>query len=247
MSWPDAVLWDMDGTLIDSERAWLEAAEAVAAASGVALRRHDLDRLVGASMSTTAEVLGAAGVSGAPETVIADLTDRVRRSLVADLVFRPGALALAAQVHAAGIPQAIVSMSRRAIVDHVAAASPVPMSFVAGDDVVCGKPHPEAYLTAAARLGVAIDRCIVLEDSATGLAAGVASGAVAIAVPLYLPVDASAAAALWDDLEGRTLADLRRLEPPSAVSTRAFSTRAVSALAVSTPAVSGPPVSLEEQ
>jgi HAD superfamily hydrolase (TIGR01509 family) len=237
MSWPEAVLWDMDGTLIDSERAWLDAAEALAAASGVALRRDDLDLLVGASMSTTAAVLAAAGVSGASEAIIAELTDRVRRSLVAETVFRPGALTLAAQVHAAGIPQAIVSMSHRAIVDHVAAASPVPMSSVAGDDVVHGKPHPEAYLTAAARLGVAIERCIVLEDSATGLAAGVASGAVAIAVPLYLPLDASAAAAEWDDLEGRTLADLRRLGSRSDVTIPS----------VTTPPVTTPPVTLEEQ
>ncbi|SBS73039.1 HAD family phosphatase [uncultured Microbacterium sp.] len=213
MSWPDAVLWDMDGTLIDSERAWLGAAEALAVRAGVTLRRADLDRLVGASMSTTASVLTAAGVTGSAAEIVAELTERVRDGLADDLVFRPGALPLAAEVHAAGIPQVIVSMSHRAIVDHVAAASPVPMASVAGDDVEHGKPHPEAYLTAASRLGVAIERCIVLEDSATGLAAGVASGAVAIAVPFYLPLDAAAAAAEWDDLAGRRLADLQALEP----------------------------------
>lgn len=213
MSWPEAVLWDMDGTLIDSEPAWLDACEALAAGSGVVLRRADLDRLVGASMATTASVLTAAGVLGTATAVIAEITERVRIGLTDDLVFRPGALELAADVHAAGIPQAIVSMSNRAIVDHVASLSPVPMASVAGDDVVDGKPHPEAYLTAASRLGVAIERCIVLEDSATGLAAGVASGAVAVAVPLYLPVDASDAAAQWDDLAGRTLADLQLLGP----------------------------------
>jgi len=213
MTWPDAVLWDMDGTLIDSERAWLDGARDLAARSGVTLQRSDLDQLVGASMATTAAVLRAAGVAGDAEAIIADLSERVRRGIVDDLVFRPGALALAAEVAAAGIPQAIVSMSNRAIVEHVVAAAPVPLGSVAGDDVAHGKPHPEAYLTAAARLGVAIERCVVLEDSATGLAAGVASGAVAVAVPFYLPVDASSAAAEWSGFEGRTLADLQRLAP----------------------------------
>ncbi|CAI9390876.1 HAD family phosphatase [Microbacterium sp. T2.11-28] len=215
MTWPDAVLWDMDGTFIDSERAWLDGARTLAARSGVTLQRADLDRLVGASMATTAAVLQAAGVAGDADEIIAELTERVRIGLVDDLVFRPGALALAAEVAAAGIPQAIVSMSNRRIVDHVIAVAPVALASVAGDDVANGKPHPEAYLTAAARLGVAIERCIVLEDSATGLAAGVASGAVAVAVPFYLPVDASAAAAEWDALEGRTLTDLQRLAPRS--------------------------------
>ncbi len=219
MTWPDAVLWDMDGTLIDSERAWLDAAGELAARAGVTLHRGDLDRLVGASMATTARVLQEAGIAGDASAIVDDLTARVQRGLVEHLVFRPGALALAAEVAAAGIPQAIVSMSNRVIVDHVVAAAPVALASVAGDDVAHGKPHPEAYLTAAARLGVAIERCVVLEDSATGLAAGVASGAVVIAVPLYLPVDASAAAAEWDDLVGRTLADLQQLAPPAAVHT----------------------------
>ncbi|MFT4280319.1 HAD family hydrolase [Microbacterium sp.] len=216
MTWPDAVLWDMDGTLIDSERAWLDAAGALAAGSGVTLHRDDLDRLVGASMATTAGLLQAAGVVGDAATIVADLTTRVHRGLTENLVFRPGALALAAEVETAGIAQAIVSMSNRVIVDHVVSVAPVALASVAGDDVVNGKPHPEAYLTAAARLGVAIERCVVLEDSSTGLAAAVASGAVAIAVPLYLPIDASAAAAEWDDLVGRTLADLHQLAPPTA-------------------------------
>lgn len=213
MTWPEAVLWDMDGTLIDSERAWLNAAEMLAAGSSVTLRQHDLDRLVGASMATTAAVLQAAGVAGDAEAIIDELTERVRTGLIDDLIFRPGALELAAEVQAAGIPQAIVSMSNRAIVDHVVTVAAVDLASVAGDDVLHGKPHPEAYLTAADLLGVAIERCIVLEDSATGLAAGVASGAVAIAVPLYLAVDASAAAAEWDGLTGRTLADLQSLAP----------------------------------
>jgi HAD superfamily hydrolase (TIGR01509 family) len=164
-------------------------------------------------MATTATVLQDAGVVGDAATIIAELTDRVHRGIVDDLVFRPGALELAAEVHAAGIPQAIVSMSNRAIVDHVVSAAPMRLASVAGDEVSRGKPHPEAFLTAAANLGVPIERCVVLEDSATGLAAGVASGAVTIAVPLYLPVDASAAAAEWADLVGRTLADVQRLAP----------------------------------
>lgn len=213
MSWPGAVLWDMDGTLIDSERAWLGAAEALAARSAVVLVRDDLDRLVGASMAATAAVLSAAGVAGSAAAIIGELTERVGSALAEELVFRPGALELVADVHAAGVPQAVVSMSNRAIVDQVASAAPVPLASIAGDDVVHGKPHPEAYLAAAALLGVPIERCIVLEDSATGLAAGVASGAVAIVAPLYLPVDASAAAAEWDGLTGRTLADLQALEP----------------------------------
>ena len=213
--WPDAVLWDMDGTLIDSERAWLDAAAALACASDTTLEPAQLDRLVGASMTTTAKVLQESGVRGSAEVIVGTLTEQVRLGLVRDLRFRAGALELAASVAAAGVPQAIVSMSNRSIVDFVASASPVQFTArVAGDDVVHGKPHPEAYLLAAERLGAEPGRCIALEDSTTGLTAAIASGAVAVAVPLYLPVDA-AGAVEWDDLVGRDFADLQALQPLS--------------------------------
>jgi HAD superfamily hydrolase (TIGR01509 family) len=209
----------MDGTLIDSEQAWLDAVGALAAASDKVLTAAQLDRLVGASMATTAAVLQDAGVTGSAGDIVRTLTTEVHDALIRNLQFRPGALELAASIAAAGVPQAIVSMSNRAIVDFVAGRSRVPFAVtVAGDDVARGKPHPDAYLLAAELLAVDAKCCVTFEDSANGLAAAVASGATAVAVPLYLPLDASAAAAEWAHLVGHSITDLLPLEPLSATS-----------------------------
>ncbi|MCW2707876.1 MAG: hypothetical protein JWM22_1718, partial [Frankiales bacterium] len=91
---------------------------------------------------------------------------------------------LLAAVHQAGIPQALVSSSYRVLVDAVLAHGVGPFALtLCGDEVVHGKPHPEPYLTAAARLGVDPAGCVVLEDSTAGVLAGEAAGCAVLAVP----------------------------------------------------------------
>jgi HAD superfamily hydrolase (TIGR01509 family) len=100
------------------------------------------------------------------------------------LPLRPGAAELLAAVDGAEVPQALVSSSYRVLVDAVLGHGTGPFATtLAGDEVVRGKPHPEPYLTTAARLGVDPVRCVVLEDSPAGVASGEASGCAVVSVP----------------------------------------------------------------
>jgi beta-phosphoglucomutase-like phosphatase (HAD superfamily) len=87
--------------------------------------------------------------------------------------------------------------------------------IIAGDLVSRPKPHPEAYLTAAARLGVEPTLCVAIEDSAPGLAAAVAAGTSAIGVPHATQLPPSVEYTLWPTLEGRTVDDLVRVVEPA--------------------------------
>ena len=121
---------------------------------------------------------------------------------------------LLAEVAAAGVPMALVSSSYRVLVDAVLAQGLGPFALtVAGDEVGQGKPHPEPYLTAAQRLGVSPARCVVIEDSPSGVAAGEAAGCAVVAVPSVAGVafDAAPRRLVVGSLAGVTLADLRAL------------------------------------
>jgi HAD superfamily hydrolase (TIGR01509 family) len=143
------------------------------------------------------------------ETLLTGVVERVGRRLP----WRPGARELLAELHTLGVPCALVTMSYRLLADAVLAALP-PGSFaavVAGDDVTHGKPHPEPYLTAAARLGVLPEDCVAIEDSPTGLASAVAAGVPALGVEHLVPLEPSPGRHLVDTLDGVTAADLGRL------------------------------------
>ena len=124
--------------------------------------------------------------------------------------WRPGARELIAELRAEGIPIALVTMSIRRMALQVAAAigDSVFDTIVAGDDVENPKPHPEPYLRAAERLGVAIGDSVALEDSEFGLVSAVASGAATIGIPLHLTLHEGPTHELWPSLEGRTVDDL---------------------------------------
>jgi HAD superfamily hydrolase (TIGR01509 family) len=132
---------------------------------------------------------------------------------VADLEWRPGVQDLLAELRTEGIPCALVSASFRDML-HVVLARMGENPFVAvvgGDDVTHGKPHPEPYLTAAARLGVRAEDCLVVEDSITGADSGNAAGCLVAVVPnVVTPPDAERRVRL-DTLANVRVADLRRL------------------------------------
>ncbi|HEY0258579.1 MAG TPA: HAD family hydrolase [Lacisediminihabitans sp.] len=210
---PAAVLWDMDGTLIDSEPYWMSSETELVESFGGVWRHEDAVTLVGAGLLHSAAVLRGRGVDLSDQEIIQRLTDRVLEQIEAAVPWRPGARKLLAELGEAGIPTALVTMSIRRMADSINAALPAGSftRIVAGDEVTHAKPHPAAYLRAAELLGVEASRCIAIEDSTTGLASAVASGAVCIGVPLHVPLEDSLGYTIWPTLEGRTVDDLGRL------------------------------------
>jgi HAD superfamily hydrolase (TIGR01509 family) len=210
---PAAILWDMDGTLVDTEPYWLAAEAELVASYGGTWTHEDGLQLVGAGLGHSASVLQGRGVELTADEIIQLLTDRVLDQIRVSVPWRPGARELLAEVRAAGIPTALVTMSIRRMATHIASLMPE-VGFdvvVAGDDVTHSKPHPEPYLHAAGLLGVDILECVAIEDSTTGLASAVASGAVPIGVPLHSPLSEGLGYTIWPTLAGRGLADVAAL------------------------------------
>jgi HAD superfamily hydrolase (TIGR01509 family) len=210
---PAAILWDMDGTLVDTEPYWLAAEAELVASYGGTWTHEDGLQLVGSGLWHSAAVLQGRGVDLSADEIIELLTDRVLEQIRVSVPWRPGARELLAEVRSAGIPTALVTMSIRRMALHIASLMPE-VGFdvvVAGDDVTHSKPHPEPYLHAAGLLGVDILDCVAIEDSTTGLASAVASGAVPIGVPLHSPLSEGLGYTIWPTLDARGLADVAAL------------------------------------
>ncbi len=212
---PAAVLWDMDGTLVDTEPYWFNAEVELLQSFGQSWTKADGLTLVGSGLWRTASIVQARGVDLTEDEIVAALTNSVMKQIETAVPWRTGSLELLAEIRAAGIPTALVTMSVHRMAEHV--VSKIPLSvlptggfdhIVSGDSVVNSKPHPEAYHRAAELLGVDILACVAIEDSIPGIASAVASGAVAIGVPLHVTLDHSPGYTLWPTLENRTLADL---------------------------------------
>lgn len=172
---------------------------------------EDALQLVGSGLIDSAIILQNAGVRMEAEAIVAHLTDEVQNLLRTEGVpFRPGARELLLDLKQAGITTALVTMSLRRMALSVVDLIDFPAFdlVVAGDDVDNPKPHPEPYLQAAALLDIDITEAIVIEDSPTGVRAGIASGAVTLGVPHIVPLDDLGAHELWPTLDGRTAHDL---------------------------------------
>ncbi|GAA2926435.1 HAD family phosphatase [Microbacterium luteolum] len=208
---PRAVLWDMDGTLVDTEPYWMAAETSLVESFGGSWTHEDALQLVGSGLIDSAIILQNAGVAMEPEAIVSHLTDVVQESLRTQGVpFRPGARELLAELRDAGIPTGLVTMSLRRMALNVVDLIEFEAFdiVVAGDDVDNPKPHPEPYLQAAALLDVDITEVVVIEDSPTGVRAGLASGAVTLGVPHIVPLDDLGAHELWPTLAGRGVSDL---------------------------------------
>jgi HAD superfamily hydrolase (TIGR01509 family) len=193
-SGPGAVLFDMDGLLIDSEPLWLEAERAVMTRLGSGWTEADQAALLGGSLSGTVRYLLAHAARPAPPEVVgewlmAEIGDRVRSDGVP---LRPGARELLASVEAAGLPRALVTSSERRFMDTVLARTQMRFDvLVCAEDVSATKPDPEPYLLAAKLLDVNPARCFALEDSPNGVASAQAAGCRVIAVPSLVPIEAA--------------------------------------------------------
>ena len=215
-TYPAAVLFDMDGTLIDSEHHWLSSEQELAASWGANWTSDDGEALIGMSLyQSTKLIKEKLGIELTPAEITELLTDAVIEKLDAEIVWRPGVLELMADLKAKGVKTALVTMSMRRMALRVAAKLPVGQFdvVVAGDDVTHGKPHPEPYLLAAEQLGVDIKDCIALEDSVTGLTSAEASGAIAIGIPNIVQLPEQEGRLIWPTLQGvnvETLAGLHK-------------------------------------
>ncbi|WP_328946184.1 HAD family phosphatase [Streptomyces sp. NBC_00250] len=208
-----AVLFDMDGTLVDTEVLWWDATVEIAARIGHRLTDADAPEVVGRAVEDTAahlvRVTGTADADGVATALTAAFQERVDRGAP----MRPGAGRLLAELAAEGVPFALVSASPRSVVDSVieGALAHVPFAFtLSADDTVRTKPHPDPYRAAARRLGVPDAACVAVEDSPDGAASADAAGCTVLVVPSMLPVPARPGRIFAASLEEVTLAGLRR-------------------------------------
>ena len=213
-----AVLWDMDGLLVDSEPIWTVAEVELAAALGGVWTDEIKAAVVGTRLEVSVPtILRWYDVEPTPARVSgtsAWLLHRVAELYSGALPARAGVCELLAALREEGVPMALVSSSFRVLVDAMLAHGYGPFDVtLAGDEVACGKPDPEPYLTAAALLAEDPAGCVVLEDSPSGVASGLAAGCFVLAVPSVAGVEFAPAPrlAVAADLGGVDVVALRDL------------------------------------
>jgi HAD superfamily hydrolase (TIGR01509 family) len=216
---PSAVLFDMDGTLVETEQMWGEALAALARRHGGEVSPAARAATVGTSMPVALGILYAdLGLDADDdERLVADtlwVEDLMVELLAADLQWQPGARELLAEVRTSGVPTALVTTTPRRLADpligRMAAdlgAPPFDVT-VCGDEVPATKPDPAPYRQAMAALGVEPAGSVVIEDSPSGAAAGLAAGAAVLGVPSLQPIPPAPGLVLRDTLAGVGLAEL---------------------------------------
>jgi HAD superfamily hydrolase (TIGR01509 family) len=214
-----AVLFDMDGLLVDTEPAWMRAERIlVAELGGDSWDEDDQLAILGVSLPLAARyMLRRTGSTASIEQVQARVVDLFLAELGSGAIpLQPGAAELVHEVADAGVPFALVSASVRRIMTvvmgHLAAHGlpRFPVS-IAGDEVARGKPDPLPYLRAAAQLKAPIERAVVLEDSINGVRAGWSAGATVVAVEVMVRHEPRERVVVRPSLAGLRLADLRAL------------------------------------
>ncbi|MBA2717079.1 MAG: HAD family phosphatase [Propionibacteriales bacterium] len=215
MSDLQAVLFDMDGTICDTESEWMAAEFALARRYGAEWTSDDGLLLVGNDLlASGAYIQRRMGLPLSAEQIVEELVDAVLSSVATRGVqWRPGALELLVECNDAGLPTALVTMSYRRLAEAVLAVMPLGRFdvVVTGDEVISGKPAPDSYLLAAELLSVEASGCLVIEDSPAGAAAGEAAGCLVLAVPHNVDVPAGPRRRFLPSLLGVSLEQLRLL------------------------------------
>lgn len=221
---PAAVLFDMDGTLVDSEKLWTIAMDDYAAHRGGKLSTSTRESMVGSNMGRSMRILledlglpaGPAEIDQAGEWVAGRTAELFRQGLS----WRPGAREALHTIRRSGTPTALVTSTIRPLTE-IALDTLGRDSF---DATVCGdevdgrnKPDPEPYLRASALLGVEPAACVAIEDSPTGVLSAVAAGCTVLAIPCEVPLESGPGRVLRDSLENLEMDALRALLADAAV------------------------------
>lgn len=209
-----AVLWDMDGTLVDTEPYWIAAEHAIAERFGATWSEEQAMELVGNALIESARLIKEGmGLPHQPEEIVEMLLDGVVEQVEREVPWRPGARELLLDLVERGVPCALVTMSYARFVGPILHELPEGTFkvIVTGDMVRNGKPHPEPYLTAAAALGVPAEDTVAVEDSNTGARSAEAAGCTVLVVENHVPVAPGERRVFRDTLEGMTYADLAAL------------------------------------
>ena len=211
---PAVVLWDMDGTLVDTEPYWIETEFALAERHGGTWSTEHALNLVGRALLDSAGYIQEhMGITLEREAIVEELLDGVVERVRREVPWRPGARELLEDLRAADVPCALVTMSWTRLVEPILEHLPAGTfaSVVTGDRVEQGKPHPEPYLRAADELGVDAADCVAIEDSNTGVRSGVAAGCVVLCVPNHVPILEGERRVFADTLAGLDTGGLARL------------------------------------
>ena len=212
-----AVLWDFDGTLVDTESRWVEAELAILASHGIVWEPEQANEFTGGPLTDVCEAMAAdLGGSVTVDDVRCELITMVSQfNRERDVPWRPGVLDLLTEIREAGIPMGIVTGSAHAVVEPVleAMAERIGNPFdtvVTFDDVIpeTAKPAPDPYLLAAERLGVSITDCLAIEDSPKGATSATSAGAAVLTVTGLAKVGPGPRRVHRPDLSGLSLADV---------------------------------------
>jgi HAD superfamily hydrolase (TIGR01509 family) len=200
----DAVFFDMDGLMVDSEPEWFKSETEVTAKFGYHWTEEDQVHCLGGPLTRVGQYMhDKCDGAQTPEYFTQALIDTQALKMRGNTPTMPGALELVRELQAHGIKTGLVSASPRNIVDAVLdnlGHDIFPFS-ISSDDVEKTKPNPDCYLKAAVMTGSKIDNCLVFEDSLTGMSAATASGAYLIAVPHMVKIEESARVRVISSLE----------------------------------------------
>lgn len=202
---PAAVLWDLDGTLVDTEPQWMVAESRLAERFGAPWTLEDGAALVGRDLLTSGRYIRERiGHALSAEAIVAALLDDMVVSVAAGFEYRPGARQLLDDVRAHDVRCALVTMTYRRMVEPILGQLPDGTfeAVVTGDEVSQGKPHPEAYLTAASQLAVRPQDCIAIEDSFAGATSAQAAGCRVVVVPNRVAVPPAHGRTILPTLDG---------------------------------------------
>ncbi len=209
-----AILFDMDGTLLDSEKVWDVALDDLAQWLGGMLSSRARARMVGSSLARSIAIMhDDLGIEADPESSGAYLLERTEELFHTELVWKPGARKLLEAARAAGIPMALVTSTHRRLTE--IALDTIGRDWfavtVCGDEVAHAKPAPDPYLMAACALDVPPSSCVAVEDSPLGVAAAEAAGCAVLGVPSEVPIEPAESRSVYASLGGLGLADLAEL------------------------------------
>lgn len=200
-----AVLLDMDGTLIESEHLWGESEAELVAELGGVWTEEDHERNVGnAAEAVGRYILGMTGADLTPRQVADRLYAKFRTKLAGGAQLRPGAADLVAMLSESGVPVVLVTSTERQLVRMAIGGIGLDNfdDSVAGDEVAANKPDPDPYLRAARRLGAVPERCVAIEDSVVGVTSAAEAGCVTVAVPNHVEIPPREGVVFRDSLVG---------------------------------------------